>query len=139
MNFGYLVLFLVILTVSAVGMALRYHKYLDKKYYNNVDIKQEESTNEEQKGRLEIKEEQEKEKKRKAKDAKIKPTTDISVLICGFLGGAFGLLISYFVFPLIRKEDEFNSHRFLIITIVTSIITLVTVILLCVFGVVKFQ
>ncbi len=124
MNIGYLVLILIILSLSTMGLAFKYAKDLKKDFYKEDD--------DVQKGRNEIKAELNKTKK---KTIKVK---SYQVIICGYFGGFLGLLCSYFAFRIIRQEDSFHYYIYLINIIISTIISIVVIILLFYFKVITF-
>lgn len=61
------------------------------------------------------------------------------VLVSGALFGSLGLLISYIAFPEIRKDDAFNSRRFLWISLVLFAIHVTVIVLLSVFDIIVYD
>ena len=63
---------------------------------------------------------------------------EAEVYVLGFLGGSIGLLIAYLTFPEIRKNDSFNSRRFLWISLAFLLVHAIVVWLLYYFGCITF-
>jgi len=60
------------------------------------------------------------------------------VYVLGALGGSLGLLIAYLAFPEIRKNDSFNSRRFMWISVAMLVVHALIVWLLYRFGYITF-
>ena len=63
---------------------------------------------------------------------------EAEVYVIGVLGGSIGLLIAYLAFPEIRKNDSFNSRRFLLISLAFLLVHALIIWLLSRFGFIIF-
>ena len=74
-------------------------------------------------------------------DEDYKPSFHVNegeVLVCGFLLGSLGLLISYISFKEIRNVDSLNGRRFLWISLAFLVLHVALIFLLSYFGYIKY-
>ena len=64
---------------------------------------------------------------------------DIPVLFTGFFFGGPALILAYLIFSEIRIEDGVRHYRFLICSTLFTIIQILLVVLLSVFGVISYE
>ena len=74
-------------------------------------------------------------------DEDYKPSFHVNegeVLVCGFLLGSLGLLISYLSFKEIRNEDSLNGRRFLWLSLAFFVLHALLIFLLSYYGLIVY-